>query len=148
MSNYNATGSGYLETTVRSASPARLRLMLLERAVDTASRLKATWESGESPGSNEHSLKLLDLINELLSGITGGDTDSEKELCGRIADLYVFLAKHLVAAEQISDYGSIGEIKLVLEAEAETWRAVCAQETGAVTNKSTLPPASGLNIQG
>lgn len=81
----------------------------------------AVWESGQSPGSNEHSLTLLDLINELLSGVTGGQTDEENRLCCRIVDLDVVLAKHLVAAEGTSDYGAVSEIKLVLEVEAESW---------------------------
>ena len=148
MSNYNATGSGYLESSVLSASPARLRLMLIERAEETAARLIACWQAKESLGSNEHSLKLLDLFTELLNGITGGDSKTEKELCGRISDLYVFLAKHLVAAEEMSDYGSIDEIKLVLSAEAETWRAVCAQDSTAPAAASNDLPAMSLNLQG
>jgi flagellar protein FliS len=148
MSNYTPAGSGYLESTIHSATPARLRLMLIERAVDTAARLMATWESGETLGANEHSLKLLDLINELLSGVTGGETDEQVELCGRVSDLYVFLAKHLVVAEQTSDHGAIAEIKLVLEAESDTWRAVCAQDAGAAAESTSLPPSTSLNLQG
>ena len=144
----STTGNQYLESTVMSASPARLRLLLLERSVETAARLQASWEAGESTGSNEHSVKLLDLLTELLSGVRGGETDAEKDICKRVADLYVFLAKHLVAAEQYSDHQAIGEIKLVLEAETDTWRAVCAQESGT-SNESPLPPQStGLNLQG
>jgi flagellar protein FliS len=39
-----AVGSDqYLESTVRSSSPARLRLMLIERAVDVSGWLAKTW---------------------------------------------------------------------------------------------------------
>ncbi len=136
ISNHSFNGSGYLEATVRSASPARLRLMLIEGAGETAARLIASWQAQQSLGANEHSLKLLDLLTELLSGVTGGTTVAEQQLCAKIADLYVFLAKHLVAAEQSSDCGAIDEIKRVLAAEAETWRAVCAQESSCARGES------------
>lgn len=148
MSSYKASGSAYMETSVASATPARMRLMLIDRAVETASLLIESWQTKKTAGPNPHSIKLLDLINELLDGVKGSKIDSENELCGRIADLYIFLAKHLVLAEQVSDHTAISEIKLVLELEAETWRAVCAQETGVATDRLSLPPATSLNIQG
>ncbi len=146
------SGNQYLEASVLSATPARLRLMLLERAVETAAKLSAGWRNKEAEGSNEHSVQLLDLITELLAGIQGGDAKDEKEICSKVADLYVFLAKHLVAAEETSDYMAIDELKLVLEAETETWRAVCAQEIG-VQGRSNEDPGTassttGLNLQG
>jgi flagellar protein FliS len=154
MSSFSGSHTGYLETTVQSASPARLRLMLIERGIETAARLIISWQDKQLLGSNEHSLRLLDLINELLSGVRGGTTSTEQELCQRIADLYVFLAKHLIAAEQYSDHQAIAEIKLVLETEAETWRAVCALQTktgphAELQSCGTGPsPAMGLNLQG
>ncbi len=66
-------GEQYFEAAIRTASPARLRLMLIERAIEVSSRLAEVWRNGEAPGSNEHSLKLLDLLNELLSGVVGGE---------------------------------------------------------------------------
>ena len=102
----------------------------------------------ETEGSNSHSIKLLDLITELLAGIQGGNSDEEKKICGQVADLYVFLAKHLVSAEANSDFGAIDELKLVLEAETETWRAVCAQETGSKVAVGEQKPAAGLDLQG
>jgi flagellar protein FliS len=143
-------GEQYLESTVRTASPARLRLMLIERAVDVAECLSNVWREKQQLGANEHWIKLLDLLNELLGGVVGGKTDGENVVCQKVADLYVFLSKHLVAAEPSSDANSIDEIKAVLEVEAETWRAVCAMElprqsrpdfVGGVEN------AGGLNLE-
>lgn len=126
-----ATGSEqYLDATIRTASPARLRLMIIERGIRATETLATLWRDGQSLGSNEHSLKLLDVLNELLSGVTAGASPSESVLCGQVADLYVFLIQHLVAAESTSDATAVDEIRLVLEAEAETWRLVCASELG------------------
>ena len=110
---------------------------LIERAVDVAACLANAWRCGEQLGTNEHSIKLLELLNELLAGVVGSKTPSENEICHKVADLYVFLSKHLVQAETSSDVDSIDEIKAVLEVEAETWRAACAQ---------TLPSPNRANL--
>ena len=139
-------GQQYMEATVRAASPARLRLMLIERAAEVAARLAAAWKSKQDLGSNEHSTKLLDLLNELLSGVVGGKHESERGVCQKVADLYVFLSKHLVAAEATSNYAAIDEIRIVLEIEAETWRAVCAEGTACPSPSQATH--SGLNLEG
>lgn len=139
------TSDHYLESIVSAATPAQLRLLLLERAVETAARLASSWRTGELAGPNEHSIKLLDLLTELLSGIQGGETRGEQEVCAKVSDLYVFLAQHLVAAEQHSDAAAIDEIKLVLEAEVETWRLVCSQNTSP---PQLAGASAGLNLQG
>jgi len=142
-------GRRYLESIVGTASPAKLRLMLIERAADVASGLAASWRE-ESPTSdpNAASLRLLELLNELLDGVTsGGDSD----LSRRVADLYVFLIQHLIAAERREDGALVEEIESVLRIEAETWRAVCARE-GLPTREmqsrvGNRHPSTGLNLQ-
>ncbi|MCG8652589.1 MAG: flagellar protein FliS, partial [Pirellulales bacterium] len=57
----------YLEADIRNASPARLRLMMIERGVETAALVADRWRNQQSLGSSELTLKLFDLLNELLS---------------------------------------------------------------------------------
>lgn len=137
----------YLESMIATASPARLRLMLIERSVEVARHLASVWrDKPGSRGTNEHSLKLLELLSELLSGIT----DKSVEVCRTSADLYVFLCQHLITAEETGDSDCIDEIRLVLETEAETWRMVCAQEGGATSTRARAADvlSGGLNLQG
>ncbi|MFK8112161.1 MAG: flagellar export chaperone FliS [Rubripirellula sp.] len=143
------TGSEqYLDASIRTATPARLRLMLLDRSVEVAQRIADCWKNGEAKGCNEHSLRLLDILNELLGGITGAAIEAENKVCQQVADLYVFLTKHLILAEETSDYGAVEEIRTVLEVEAETWRAVCAQEAPAPrTSTVSAPVSGGLNFE-
>ncbi len=149
----DAAGSlQYLDGTIRTASPARLRLMLIERAIDVSAVLAERWRTKESLGANEQSLKLLDLLNELLGGVTGGTTTRENSVCQTVSDLYVFLIQHLIAAEEKSDVSSIDEIRIVLETEAGTWRAVSAGEVTAVesaTKSGTTDDSApfGLNFE-
>ena len=150
----NARGQEYLDTTVHTASPARLRLMLIERGVEVAARLAEIWRgSRQPPFANEHSLRLLEILNELLSGVTS----DQYEVCRKVADLYVFLVQHLIAAEDSGNADAVDEIRLVLETEAETWRLVCVKEAMAhrplseFSSPSPDPHAGassgGLNLQ-
>ena len=143
-------GQQYLESAIQTASPARLRLMLIERAVAVCDCLAESWKSESDLGCNEHSLKLLEIFGELLAGVVCGKTKQEQDVCSKVADLYVFLTQHLVAAESNSDVASVEEIKTVLEVEAETWRAVCLQDLQrdpASAPSMTPSPSGGLNLE-
>ena len=143
-------GQQYLESTVRNASPARLRLMLIQRSIEVCHTLANTWREGQASGGNEHSLKLLDLLSELLSGVTGGNTETENEICSAVADLYVFLLKHLVIAEESSDANMVDEIRIVLETENDTWQAVCANENSGAAlplSDATTIAMTGINLE-
>ena len=142
-------GQQYLETAVHTASPAQLRLMLIERAIDVSNGLAERWRRGEELGVNEHSLKLLDLLMALLGGVGRGSTESNHQVCRQVADLYVFLSQHLIAAETTSNAESIDEIRIVLETEAATWRSVCVQQasSGPLVKPSPLN-STRLNLEG
>jgi flagellar protein FliS len=140
-------GDHYMDTTIQTASPARLRLMLIERGIEVAENLSHAWRNvSAEPASDDSALKLLEILNELLSGVTG----TEYDVCRKVADLYVFLLKHLVAAEETRDADSIDEIAAVLRIEAETWRLVCAAEAADRTGPSSqhaVTESGGLNLQ-
>jgi len=139
-------GDHYLELAVQTASPAKLRLMLIERGVDVAKQLAAVYrESADSnEGVNEHSIKLLEILNELLGGVT----DKELPVSKQISDLYVFLCQHLLKAEENRDASCVDEIRLVLETEAETWRMVCTQESPVGMAAAPVGEEGGLDFCG
>lgn len=143
-------GHKYLESTVHSATPARLRLMLIERAIDVAGNLSANWRQGKALGENEWSLWLLDLLTELLNGVASSRVESERQVCQTVSDLYVFLIQHLIAAEAASRADAIDEIRLVLNIEAQTWALVCANERSPLSSKAPAAnsaTSTAFNIQ-
>ena len=142
-------GDQYLESVVRTATPAKLRLMLIERAVGVADSVAEAWRAEPEQGANEQSLKLFDMLNELLRGVVGSKQGDGEEVCHKVADLYVFLIKHLLAAEEVGDVGSIEEISAVLQVEAETWRLACANEMAGnqVGQPSGANRRGGLNLE-
>lgn len=167
MFAYDAPSSGndssalrYLENTIRTASPAKLRLMLIERAVGLCDAISIRWKASKPEmGCDEQTLHLRDILTELLSGV--GRSDLPVALA--VSDLYVFLSKHLTDAEMMRDVTMIDEIGLVLQTEAETWRIVLETTLAAQTPTPAFAPSSlsaphldsapmvrqsGLNLQG
>ena len=136
----------YLETAVRTASPAKLRLMLLERAVGLCQVIARRWREKQPEfGYDEQTITLRDILTELLAGVG----KSELPVALQVADLYVFLTKHLTSAEMMRDVTMIEEIQIVLETEAETWRIVCETATQNAHRQATATPhATSLNLQG
>jgi len=121
----------YLESAVRTAPPARLRLMLIERGVGLCQAISATWKAEPTNRKwDERSLQLSDILTELLSGVGRADIAVAKQ----VADLYVFLIQHLNKSVESGDATMIDEICVVLETEAETWRMVCAQSSIGTPN--------------
>jgi len=128
------SASNYLESLVQSTPPARLRLMLIEKAVGLCQLVADRWnETPKSASWDGPNIQLTDILTELLSGVSRGDTQVAKQ----VADLYVFLIQHQNKAVESGDASMIDEIRIVLETEAETWRMVCAQ-----TNTSASPGGS------
>ena len=73
----HGTGDQYLDASIRMASPAKLRLMVLERSVAVCTTLAGMWRKEELLHANEYSITLVDLLSELLSGVAGSENDSE-----------------------------------------------------------------------
>lgn len=126
MSYQDPSGHSYLEAAVRTAPPARLRLMLIERGVALCGSISNRWKTAPPAtgcGCDEQTLHLSDILTELLSAVGRSDIPVAKQ----VSDIYVFLIQHLSRAEADADAVKIDDIRIVLETEAETWRAVCAQ---------------------
>lgn len=111
----------YLRNTVLTASPARLRLMLLDRSVGLVDAILEYRRRDPQTLTDERTLTLRDILGELLSGVSRDSND----LTVRIADLYVFLLQELTRAEQEPGLERIESIGKILRIEQETWRQVC-----------------------
>jgi flagellar protein FliS len=141
MSYSGFSATNYLESLIQSASPARLRLLLIEKAVGLCDLLSGQWQdSPESASWDGPSIQLADILTELLSGVSQGNTPVAK----KVADLYVFLIQHQNKAVEAGDATMIAEIRKVLDTEAETWRMVCAQSASVNENRSTTPASKSI----
>lgn len=113
----------YLEMQVNSATPQRLRLMLIEAALRHARRAAELWSEGQFDVALESIIRCREIVGELIAGI---DQDASP-LASQVACVYVFLYSSLVEIQQTRDVHRLAAIVRVLSEERETWRQLCEQ---------------------
>lgn len=118
----------YLQQEVLSASPIRLRWMLICRAKDLCDGVEWLWREGQNTLGDQWSIRIREILGELLSGVGDGNPVSS-----RVADFYLFLLKVLSEAEQSRDLERIGTLKDLLAYEADTWQMLLQKPASDVT---------------
>ncbi len=113
----------YFEAQVMTATPQKLRLMLIEGAIRFARKSIQHWEAGENDQALEAIVRCRNIISELLSSIRVG----ESELTKQVASLYLFVFQHLTKAQLRRDVKLVQEAIGILEVERGTWRELCEQ---------------------
>jgi flagellar protein FliS len=124
-----ATPEIYLEMQVSTATPQRLRLMLIDGALRQARRTADSWCEGQFDTALEALIRCREIVGELIAGI---DKDASP-LASQVASVYVFLFALLTEVQQTRDEHQLAAIIRVLEEERETWRQLCEQVPDRLT---------------
>lgn len=131
----------YLEQDVLSASPIKLRWMLITRAEELCTLTEFLWQDKKLDEARGWLLRIREILGELLSGVRDVTNPAGKD----ISDLYVFMLQLLTSAEQTQSTESLRQLKALLAIENETWHQV--YETLDGTSTSNLNPGkSHLNF--
>lgn len=126
----------YLEQDVMTASPARLRWLLLQKATSLSKLVRDLWREERRDSALQWQLRLRDILNELLSGITGKD-----ELAKQVSDLYIFMLTLLTKAEVAGEFKPLDDLHNLLEIELETWDLV-QKQLSAAPRAAAMPTLS------
>jgi flagellar protein FliS len=121
MALMDDSSSQYLESQVMTATPQKLRLLLIEGAIRYARQTLELWELQQPELAVESLIRCRAVIRELLSGIHIEHSD----LTRKVAAVYLFLLKCLTEAHMTRDREPVLDTIRVLEVERETWRLVC-----------------------
>lgn len=108
----------YLRTKVMTASPAELRLLLLDGALRFAEQAREGLETKNFEQAYEGSRQCRAILAELTSGLR---PDIDRELCDRLSGLYTFLYTSLVDAMSDRDPEGLRKVVELLAYERETW---------------------------
>jgi flagellar protein FliS len=122
----------YLAGEVFSATPQKLQLMLIEAAIRLANQASEHWQAGRQAKGTQALGRCQMIMVELLSGLR---PDQMPELVARVAGVYMFVYRSLVAAQRDRDPRKVADAVQVLEIERETWRQVCV-----VLGQASEPP--------
>jgi flagellar protein FliS len=124
----------YLETQIATATPQRLRLMLIEGAIRRARLTIEHWREGQGDLALESLIACRGMVSELLAGVKEEQSDLGKKVIG----LYAFLFQTLTAAQLSRNPSALNEAIKILEEERQTWSQVCQQLTDAANRLDGL----------
>jgi flagellar protein FliS len=112
----------YLFAEVRTATPQKLQLLLIDAALMSANRARQFWQDGNNERATEALINAQALVSEMLAGIS---PDVGGELAQSVSAVYEFIFRSLVKAGARRDEKSLGDAIRILEIERETWRRLC-----------------------
>jgi len=113
----------YIEAQVMTATPRKLRLMLIEAAIRFARQTIQYWEANDNERALKSIIRCRNIISELLSSVRGDDSDLTKQ----VASFYLFVFQKLTEAQLRRDSKLVEEAIGVLEVERGTWRQLCEE---------------------
>lgn len=128
----------YLEAQVKSATPQKLRLMLIEGAIRFARQTVEHWEAGRFEDGAEMLIRCRSIIAELLSSVQ----PDANQISHTTASVYVFLFKTLTEAQAARDVERVRDAIEVLQIEFGTWQALCERHPHTIS-----APASEVDRQ-
>ncbi len=123
----------FLRQEVESASPAKLRWLLLQKAHGLTIAIRDLWLQNRAEEAVQWMILTQDIFTELLEGIV----DPKHELAKQQSDLFVFLTKLLIVSGQTQDAHTLESVTEILEIEKDTWEMLVRRElTGASVTQS------------
>jgi flagellar secretion chaperone FliS len=144
----------YLRTKVLTATKEQLQLMLFDGAIRFADQGRAALEQKNFEASHKALTRAQQIVTELINALR---TEVYPELCTKLAALYTYAHRHLVAANVNHKIEAVDEALKVLRYQRETWVMLMEQLTKARANTATAaaPPSeeagtmeASISVQG
>ena len=110
--------NAYVSSSVQTASPARLLIMLLERLARDVENAATAQESGEFGAAGPHLLHAQEIVLELMSSLRHDVWDG----ADRLASIYGWLHQELVRANTTRDAAITRDCQRLIDPLVETWR--------------------------
>lgn len=131
--------NSYLETQINTATPQKLRLMLIEGAIRFATQTIEHWQAGRSDDGLAALLRCQAVVGELIGGVR----DDGSSLTRQVLNIYTFISQALQEAQLDSNPQRIADVITVLQVDRETWQQLCQQMPEAPHPNSADIPQEG-----
>lgn len=123
-----------LTTSIESADPHRLILLLFEGATAALNSAKFLMQDGNIPGKGAAISKAIDIITNGLQASLNAEQGGE--LAERLAALYEYMGNRLLWANMKNDSAALDEVLMLLGEIHDAWRQIAP-------NKQQLGSAQG-----
>ncbi|MCE0731995.1 flagellar export chaperone FliS [Halomonas sp. G15] len=111
-----------VESGVMSASPHQLIVMLFDGAIAAIRTARIHLEAGNTAEKGKAISKAMDIINNgLLAAL---DAEKGGEIAERLASLYDYTTRLLLAANLRNDVESLNQAEAILEDIASAWKEI------------------------
>jgi len=114
----------FIRQEVESASPAKLRWLLLQKAHGLTIAIRELWLQNRADEAVQWMILTQDIFTELLAAIV----DPKHVLAKQQSDLIVFLTKLLILSGQRQDVHTLERVTEILEIEKDTWEMLVRRE--------------------
>ncbi|QDU30988.1 Flagellar protein FliS [Anatilimnocola aggregata] len=136
--------NAYLETQISTATPQKLRLMLIEGGIRKAQAVCDHWEHGRQ----EDGLQSLHHCQAIAQELYAGIRDDGSPLVQQVFAIYGFVIKELIEAELDLDAARVTGVLNVLQEERQTWQELCqtmpeapvARDSYSATSQEVVAP--------
>ncbi|HDZ47905.1 hypothetical protein LCGC14_0150660 [marine sediment metagenome] len=123
----NAYARVGVESGVMSADPHQLIVMLFDGAQAAIRAARIHMQAGNTPEKGKSISKALDIINNGLAAAL--DHEKGGEIADRLASLYDYIVRLLLAANLRNDEESLNQAERLLEDVASAWRDIGQQQS-------------------
>jgi flagellar protein FliS len=118
-----SAADAYLENQILTATPQKLRLLLIHGAIRFANTALKQWEDGRLEEASEAIIRCRAIVTELFSVVRPeGFSPAEQTV-----SVYVFLFQELTLAQMDRTPERVRGVLRVLNEERETWTRLCEQ---------------------
>lgn len=123
---FNSQADAYakvgVETSVMTADPHKLILMLFDGALLSIATASAAMDHKDIPTKGTAISKAIEII---LNGLRASlDQDAGGELAGRLAALYDYMSERLVYANMTNNRAALDEVSGLLGSLREAWEGI------------------------
>lgn len=123
----NAYARVGVESGVMSADPHQLIVMLFDGAQASIRAARIHMQAGNTAEKGKSISKAIDIVNSGLAAAL--DREKGGEIAERLASLYSYIARLLLAANLRNDEESLDQAERLLEDIASAWRDIGQQQS-------------------
>ena len=142
----------YRKADLTTASPQRLRLMLIDAAIRYVTQARTHAHASHWALAGEAFVQARRAVIELRAGIraepAGNASSTVAELAENVRALYAFLFRLLTEAQLYRDLARLDDALRLLTMERETWRQVCdqAEKSAALRADANVGGANQVEV--
>ncbi|MEO2045110.1 MAG: flagellar export chaperone FliS [Pirellulales bacterium] len=128
----------YLETQVLTASPPKLRHLLIQVALRTAQKSLQHWTNPLTEETSQALTQLRQVLIQLLTSLNEGEDEPKCNL----QRVYLYLFQTVTQAQLSGNIEKIRDVVKVLEVENNTWRVLADRYAHRKVDDQTFQPTN------